>query len=184
MTPPQPPSAVFSSAAVATEQAGSPVIFDALLTPHRSLSPRGFGILMAAIGSMTTLIGVGFFLLGAWPVFGFMGLDVLLLYLAFRVNYARARTFETLELTRDDLFVRRVTHRGVETRWRFQPYWLRVEMAEPARPDTPLLLISHGRALAIGAFLSPHERLDLAKALQRALQQLRSTSVAGQGVSP
>lgn len=148
------------------------VLFDATLTPHRSLSPRGFVILMAIICAVSFVAGMMFFLAGAWPVVGFLGLDVLLIYLAFRINYHHGRMFETLELTRRDLVVRRVDHWGKESRWRFQPAWLQVLIDEPPAHDSQLTLRSHGRSVTVGAFLTADERLDLAKALRRALAKL------------
>lgn len=149
------------------------VVFEALLTPHRSLSPRGFVLLMSAIAGVAFVAGMAFFLMGAWPVFGFMGLEVLLVWLAFRVNYRRANAFEELRLTDERLTVRRVDHCGEEKTWRFQPYWLQVEIADPPEPDSPLSLRSHGRSLAIGGFLTAGERLELARRLEAELAKLR-----------
>lgn len=154
---------------------GEPILFEALLTPHRSLGPRGFLLLMGAIAGVAFTAGLAFALMGAWPVFGFMGLEVLLVYGAFRINYRRAAAFERLELTRERLTVRRVDARGAEKTWRFQPYWLRVEIADPPEPGSPLSLRSHGRSLAIGGFLSAEERLALARTLQAELAKLRET---------
>jgi uncharacterized membrane protein len=154
--------------------AGGPILFEALLTPHRSLGPRGFLLLMAGIAGVAFTAGLAFALMGAWPVFGFMGLEVLLVYGAFRINYRRAAAFERLELTRERLTVRRVDARGAEKTWRFQPYWLRVEIADPPEPGSPLSLRSHGRTLTIGGFLSAEERLALARTLQAELAKLRA----------
>jgi len=149
------------------------VLFDAKLTPHRSLSPRGFMVLMAVICVISFVAGMMFYLAGAWPVVGFLGLDVLLIYVAFRVNYHHGRMFETLELTQQDLILRRVDHWGKASHWRFQPAWLQVLIDEPPAHDSQLILRSHGRSVTVGAFLTPDERLDLAKALRRALAELR-----------
>ena len=149
------------------------VLFDAVLTPHRSLSPRGFLALMLAIGGVSFAAGMVFFLVGAWPVLGFLGLDVLLIYFAFKLSYRSARGYESLHLTREDLTVRSVDPRGRERCWRFQPAWLQVEMDDPPRHESRLELRSHGRTLAIGAFLTPGERLDLARALRDALERAR-----------
>lgn len=159
-------------------------VFDALLQPYRSLSPAGFLLLMAAICGMSFLAGLFFFLVGAWPVVGFLGLDVLLVFLAFRANYRSARMFERLQLTPQRLLVRRVDPRGEAQEWRFQPAWLRVEIAEPPEPDSPLTLRSHGRALEIGRFLSAAERLDLAKALRAVLEDLRQDKAAEVSARP
>jgi len=91
------------------------LVFGAELVPHRSLPPQGFLLLMTTIGVISFGAGIAFYLAGAWPVVGFLGLDVLLIYLAFRINYRRGDLREILELTRDDLLVRRIDHRGRET---------------------------------------------------------------------
>ncbi len=150
------------------------VVFDALLTPHRSLPPQGFLLLMAALCVVSFTAGVFFFLVGAWPVVGFLGLDVLLVYFAFKISYRRARLYETLELTREALTVRRVEPSGEETSWCFQAAWLQVLMDDPPGHASPLTLRSHGKSLAVGAFLTPEERLDLAKALRAALAKARA----------
>lgn len=154
-------------------ETGGQVLFDAVLSPHRSLSPRGFVVLMAAVCAVSFAAGLGFFLAGAWPVVGFLGLDVALVYLAFRINYRRARMFETVRLTHDDLVVERVSPWGQRSTWRFQPYWLQVSIDEPPEHDSPLTLRSHGRSLSIGHFLTADERADLARTLRRALRRLR-----------
>ena len=70
-----------------------------MLTPHRSLGPTGFLILMAVLGGVSFAAGIVFLLVGAWPVFGFFGLDVLLIYCAFRLNYRAARAYEEVTVT-------------------------------------------------------------------------------------
>jgi uncharacterized membrane protein len=155
------------------------VLFDAVLTPHRSLSPRGFLILMTALSAVSFAGGLFFYLLGAWPVVGFLGLDVLLVYIAFRVNYRRGRMYETLHLTREALTVRRVDHRGGETRWRFPPTWLQVLLDEPRTRRNWLTLRSHGKSLSIGGFLTAEERRGLAAALQAALTEARRVPQRG-----
>ena len=150
-----------------------PCYFDAELLPHRSLSPRGFRILMLVVIAANLAVGGVFFFSGAWPVFGFMGLDVGLLYFFFRLNYRNAQLIEKLRLTDEFLEVRRRFPNGEELRWTFEPYWLRVEIADPPQHDSKLLLIGRRRRLAIGSFLTPDERADVARALRQALQRQR-----------
>lgn len=149
------------------------VYFDAILHPHRSLSPAGFRWLMAGFSSLSLLVGGYFYAIGAWPIVGFMGLDILLLYVCFRLNYRAARTYETVRLTDSQLEVCRRNHWGELHRWRFQPYWLRVDLREPVEPDSHIRLSSHGRSLIIGSFLAPEERADFVGALRAALSRLR-----------
>jgi len=155
------------------------VLFDALLTPHRSLSPRGFAILMAIAGSIGFAFGGAFILLGAWPIFGFCGAEWLLFYFCFRHNFRAERVSERIRLTPDRLTVERRDRRGRLQSWSFQPYWLRVEVEEHHDSSNVLALASHGRRLTIAGFLSPPERLDLARALRSALAAMKSPSAAG-----
>jgi uncharacterized membrane protein len=148
-------------------------LFDAELRPHRSLSPRGFLLLMLCVCGLSFAGGLAFYLAGAWPVIGFLGADVLLIYLAFKINYRSGRLVERLHLTRDRLTVRRVWPGGRSRTWEFQPYWLQVVFDERAigddRSDCPLILRSHGRSLTVGSFLTRQERGELAGALRTAL---------------
>jgi uncharacterized membrane protein len=150
------------------------LFLDARLRPHRSLSRRGFLILMAAVGAVSFAAGLLFFLIGAWPVVGFLGLDVALIYIAFRINYGRARIYETVRLSRTDLLIEHVNHWGERRTWRFQPYWLQVLMDEPPGPESRLILRSHGRSLEIAGFLPVAERSALAHALRQALARVRA----------
>jgi len=151
-----------------SETPTSPVFFDAVLYPHRSLPPRGFLVLMLLLGGVSFAAGVSFVLIGAWPIFGYFGLDVLLVYLAFRASYRSARMHEWVRLTEDKLTVERVGQRGERRRWQFQPFWLRVVLEEQDETNR-LVLTSHGRELTVGGFLAPQERKNLAAALKAAL---------------
>lgn len=151
-----------------------PIFFDAVLNPHRSLGPLGFVVVMGTATSVGLTVGGWFVLHGAWPIFGFYGLDVAMLYVAFRVNYRAARLTETVRLTDRELVVCRISAAGRTDTWRFQPYWLRVSMDDPPEWESQVTLSSHGRELVVGTFLSPDERLAFAKALSRALGDWRS----------
>ena len=154
----------------------TPVLFDAVLTPHRSLNAFGFTVLLTVVAAVNIGLGVSFMLQGAWPIFGFCGLDVLLFYVMFRLNYRSAQMFERIRLLPDELIVERHDARGRKERWSFQPYWLRIAMDDPPQHHSQLVLTSHGRSLTIGSFLSPGERFDLAQALRRALSTQNSPS--------
>ncbi len=153
-------------------------VFAAELKPHRSLGRRGFVILIAFVALVNFAAGMAFFLAGAWPVLGFCGLEVLLLWLAFRFSYAQARAREYVLLDRSSLTIRRVSATGQQQQWQLQPYWVRVEC--DAEPDShALTLWSHGRGVSLGRFLSPPERLELAEALREALWRWRQPVGAG-----
>lgn len=161
------------SSAAPSDPPPARILFDAVLHPHRSLGATGFRILMAVVVAAGLVIGGVFLALGAWPVFGFFGLEILVLYLFFRANYRAARLYERVCLTSRDLTVKRVAARQPERTWTFQPYWLRVRMDDPPRHQSQVTLSSHGQTVVVGAFLSPEERLAFAKALNGALERWR-----------
>lgn len=150
-----------------------PMLLDLVLYPHRSLSPRGFTILMTAIAAVSFCAGLTFFLMGAWPIVGFFGLDVALIYWAFKASYRSGRAREVIRLTPRELTVERVAASGRRRRWTFQPYWLRVALEERPGRASRLTLCSHGREFAIGDFLTPAERDEVAAALRFALAKCR-----------
>src|ERR1700753_1839727 len=104
-----------------------PVLFSAQLTPHRSLNRTGFVLVMVFLSVVSFATGVAFLLMGAWPVFGFLGLDVLAIYFAFRVNFRRALASEQITVTPSVLRLRRVSHRGHVVEWVFNPLWVRLD---------------------------------------------------------
>ena len=114
-----------------TGASAEPAIFSAVITPHRSLGSTGFLVLMLCIGGVSFVSGMVFLMLGAWPVFGFLGLDVALIYWAFRANFRAARAYEEVTVTASELKVRKVNPRGERPRVDAQP-----GLGE-ARPDRP-----------------------------------------------
>jgi uncharacterized membrane protein len=154
------------------------LFFDATLHPHRSLGKRGFLILMSAIAGCGFAVGTGFALVGAWPVLGFAGLEILLVYIAFRLNYRAARAHERVRLAEGWLEVARVDWRGRAAAVRLEPAWLSIDLERPVEQDTPLLLRSRGRALEIGRFLTPEERVEVAGALAAALARMKAPGLA------
>jgi uncharacterized membrane protein len=153
----------------------SPLFFERVLSPHRSLPAGGFHLLMGLLGLLRLAVGIGFVSVGAWPVIGFFGLDVVLVYLAFRLSYRSARQSETLRLAGDAFTVERVSVRGERRSWRFQPFWLRVFIEERPDASNRLLIASHGRSLVIGDFVPPATRRDLAAAITEALGRWRKS---------
>src|SRR5215211_8379834 len=148
-----------------------PKLFSALLTPHRSLSRTGFLVLMTFLSVVSFAAGMAFLLMGAWPVLGFFGLDVLVIYWAFRINFRSADATEDIVMTASELRVRRVSHRGHLIEWSFNPLWVQLEQAgDPEFGIERLYLVSRGRRVSIGQVLGPDEKASFAKALLAALQ--------------
>ncbi|MGQ0457237.1 MAG: DUF2244 domain-containing protein [Hyphomicrobium sp.] len=146
-----------------------------VLHPHRSLSPRGFLILMSLIAGVSFVVGMAFVAIGAWPVLGFFGLDAALIYIAFKLNYRSGRLYETADLSPDALTLTRVYPSGRREKHEFNPYWARVRLSAD-RPDgrTSLRLAAQGREVPFGHFLTDDERRAFADALTGALIAARS----------
>jgi uncharacterized membrane protein len=150
-------------------------LFSVVLRPRRSLGPRGVVALMVALGAISFVTGAVFWLAGAWPVMGFMGLDVALVYVAFQLNYRDARAAEEITLANGLLTVRRVRADGQSSAIELNPYWARLEVVRrPGIGVTAVHLTSHGRRFDIGAFLGPDEREKLATELGAALAAARA----------
>jgi uncharacterized membrane protein len=151
-----------------------PKIFSAIITPHRSLDAKGFLILMGCLAALSFVSGVIFVSIGAWPVLGFFGLDVLFVYVAFRANYRTGRAYEEVTVTAAELTVRKVSHRGRVRQWTLNPLWVRLERIVHAEFGTErVILVSQGRRLAIAGFLSNAEKASFAQALASALGEAR-----------
>jgi uncharacterized membrane protein len=143
------------------------VHFSTLLRPHRSLPPEGFKWLIRGAVAANLLIGLPMYLLGAWPVMGFMGLDVWLLWYMFQRSYFDARRSETLTMTDRELVIERRSPEGEREEHRLDAYWLRIEAGER------LVLTSRGQRVVVGRFLSPDQRAELADELRAAHDRLR-----------
>lgn len=149
---------------------GDPVLFEARLSPHRSLSLKGFNVLMILLGIMSFIVGIVFLSLGAWPVLGFFGLDVLLLWFALRVNYRDADAYEDIRMTPVELHVRQVSKHGEQRDTDFNPRWTRLEKDEDEIAGvTKVALVSRGFPLVVGSFLPPFYKKELAAGLSKAL---------------
>jgi uncharacterized membrane protein len=107
-------------------------------------------------------------------VIGFLGLDVLLVYWAFRASYRSAAAYEQVTMTPSALTLRKVSPRGHVAEWTLNPVWVRLQQeAHDEFGIERLFLVSHGRRLPVGAFLGPEEKASFARALGAALGEAR-----------
>jgi uncharacterized membrane protein len=154
--------------------ADEPTLFSAIITPHRSLGSTGFVVLMSAVAAVSFIGGLFFFLIGAWPVVGFFGLDVLLIWWAFRANYRAAAAYEEVTVTPSELRVRKVSHRGKVAEWTLNPLWVRLDRETDVDYGLRRLsLVQRERRLTVASHLAPEERESFAAALAAALGEAR-----------
>ena len=151
-----------------------PRLFSALLTPHRSLNHTGFVVLMSFVSVVSFAAGIVFCWMGAWPVLGFFGLNVLVIYWAFRINFRRASASEEITVTPSELRIRRISHRGHVVEWVLNPLWVQLNQTSDEEFGIErLYLVSRGRRVSIASFLGPDEKASFAKALVAALHAAR-----------
>lgn len=149
-------------------------VFAAEIRPHRSLGPQGFRVLMMLLGIASIIVGLPFVILGFWPVLGFLCLDLLGVYVAFRASYRQGLAFEILELTPVRLLLRKVDPRGVGREWCFNPLWTRLDrQSDEDFGLQRLALNSRGEEVVIARDLSPEERESFADALGTALAEVK-----------
>lgn len=147
-------------------------VFSAMLEPHRSATTRNLNlaVLLFALGS--TPFCIMFVAMGAWPVVGFIGIDVVILLALLRFHHWAARAYETIHLTEECLSVERVNYWGRKRRWSFSPYWLQVNLEDVDAYRNRLEIRNREQTLAIGSFLTTQEKIDLADILRHKLRTL------------
>ena len=151
-----------------------PTLFSAVMTPNRSLGPSGFVIVMLLVAGVSFIAGLVFLMAGAWPVTGIFGLDVALIYWAFRANYRAARAYERIIVTPTELIFRKVSAKGAVIEWRCNPLWVRLDrVIDEDFGVQELHLVSRGEWVPIAGFLGPDEKESFGKALQAALAAAR-----------
>jgi uncharacterized membrane protein len=154
--------------------AQEPTIFAADVTPHRSLDGAGFLAVMLVLGGASFVLGLIFLLSGAWPIIGFLGLVVLLVYVAFAVNFRRAAACEQVWVTPSTLNVRRISHKGELAEFTLNPLWVRLHReVDPDFGTRRLILVSRGKSHPIAQYLSPEEKDSFADALSAAIGEAK-----------
>jgi uncharacterized membrane protein len=153
-------------------------LFSALMRPHRSLSSRRLVSIIGLVALSGLLLALPFVFMGYWPVAGFYGLDIALLYWAFRQNIRDGKAYEEIKLSSLELFVRKVDGKGREACWFFSPLWTRLEHDRGSDQEIRHLhLISRGVRLSVGEYLSAEDREDFGQCLGTALRDARKGPV-------
>ena len=147
---------------------------DAVITPNASLSKRGFALVIGGLAAVNAIMAVFFLVVGALPIPIFLGLDLLGVFIAFKVSYRRARTVERVQVSADAVRVRYENPRGARTVWTSPTAFTGVALEAAGNHDARVRLSLSGRRLTVGAALSPRERVDFGEALREAVRRARS----------
>lgn len=137
---------------------------------NNSLSPAGRLLVVGSLAMVTLAISLAFALHGAWLVLPFAGLEIAVVFLAFRYMERRAGDCECVSLRGDTVIVER--HRqGSSERFEFNRCWVQVGFNRG--PDTRqdrLVLRSHGKEVEFGVHLTAAQRAAVAHRLVELLK--------------
>jgi len=154
----------------------NPPVFALELRPNRSLDRRHFLWMIAGVAVIFLLMGIRFLALGAWPILPFMALDLALLWWAMRASYKSGQAVEELRLDAEGLQLVRISPLGHRQRTLIEPHWARVELEELGDQQNRLWLKSGQRRVPVGSFLSPPERVEIARVIEDGLERFRRAS--------
>lgn len=145
-------------------------IFEALLTPHRSLGRQGFIIFALIVSAMALGHMVVFLVAGAWPVALFFGVDLLLIFGAFWLSYRSGRAREEISLSRIELKVKKISASGRQKEHRFNPLWSKFDISRHEEIGiTDMRISARDAKTSVGSFLNPEDRESFASAFSGAL---------------
>jgi uncharacterized membrane protein len=149
-------------------------IFAAVIRPHRSLGDQGFRLVMTLVCVASIVSSIPFMIAGAWPVAGFFGLDVLALYIAFRVNFRDGRAFEEVAVSPLKVMLTKVTPKGERAEWRFDTIFTKLERQDDVDYGLMRLdVVSRGQSVPVAQALSPGERESFHEAFSGALAEAK-----------
>ena len=157
-----------------TTQTQARPLFAATLTPHRSLTRRGYRYVIALACVMASIPGIVFFSMGGWPIVGFLGLDVLAIGWALAASMKSGKQYEVVTLWPDELEVKQVAASGKAEITRFNPFFVKLVIDRDFNERTTALhLRSRETDLTIGAFMNPDDKASFAKVFGTALKKAR-----------
>jgi uncharacterized membrane protein len=149
-------------------------LFAATLTPYRSLSQQGLRNVVLLTSCLAAIPGLVFFSMGAWPIVGFLGLDVLAVYWALTRSMKDGKRREEVTLWPDELEIRRFSPQGKDSRETFNPFFVRLIVDRDDEDRTTALhLKSREKFIEIGSFLNPDDKASFAKVFGDALRRAR-----------
>ena len=146
-------------------------LYEISLYPYRSLNKTGFFILMFSLGFVSFVAGIIFMIKGAWPVFGFFGLDILLVYIFFKINFRSGKKKEILILTKNQLIIEFYNSKKISKTYYLDAHWLQIRLSKLKNEMSKLKISSKNKSIIIGSFLRYQEKIDVVKSLKKALKK-------------
>ena len=146
-------------------------LYEITLYPYRSLNKLGFFILMFVLAFISFVAGIIFMLKGAWPVFGFFGLDVLLVYIFFKINFKSGKKKEVITLTKNKLIIKIYNSEKTFKTFKLDSNWLKINLIKLKNHTSKLQISSKNKSIIIGSFLRHQEKIEVIYSLEKALKK-------------
>ena len=119
-------------------------------------------------------IGISFYVLGAWPVLGFMGFEILLIYIAFKILFYKNKFYEHIILDNEKLNILFKKKNKIIKKIELEPTWVQVKIEKIYENEDTLILSSHGKKIILANYLIPEERLKLAGKIKSGLREWKN----------
>ena len=146
-------------------------LYSITLKPYRSLNKIGFITMMLVLCGFSFITGIIFMKKGAWPVFGFFGLDILLVYIFFRLSYKSGKEFEVINLTKKKLIIKKYKEKKIIKTYILDANWVKIQIQNPLEHSSKLQISSKNKSIIIGSFLRLDEKIEVLKNIENALRK-------------
>ena len=141
---------------------------------NQSLTTRGLYILMFFITIPASYIGISFYVLGAWPVLGFMGFEILLIYIAFKILFYKNKFYEHIILDSEKLNILFKKKNKIIKKIELEPTWVQIKIEKIYENEDTLIVSSHGKKIILANYLIPEEWLKLAGKIKSGLREWKN----------
>ena len=146
-------------------------LYSITLKPYRSLNKIGFITMMVVLSGFSFITGIIFMKKGAWPVFGFFGLDILLVYIFFRLSYKSGKEFEVINLTKKKLIIKKYKEKKIIKTYILDANWVKIQIQNPLEHSSKLQVSSKNKSIIIGSFLRLDEKIEVLQNIENALRK-------------
>ena len=146
-------------------------LYSITLKPYRSLNKIGFITMMIVLCGFSFITGIIFMKKGAWPVFGFFGLDILLIYIFFRLSFKSGKEFEVINLTKKKLIIKKYKEKKIIKTFILDANWVKIQIQNPLEQSSKLQISSKNKSIIIGSFLRLDEKIEVLQNIENALRK-------------
>ena len=146
-------------------------LYSITLKPYRSLNKIGFITMMVVLCGFSFITGIIFMKKGAWPVFGFFGLDILLVYIFFRLSFKSGKEFEIVNLTKKKLIIKKYKEKKIIKTYILDANWVKIQIQNPLEHSSKLQISSKNKSIIIGSFLRLDEKIEVLQNIENALRK-------------